>query len=141
MFKCPPTKPTLHLSFSPSHQNHVPRIALLQAPKKFPLHHWSFKRTIFFTKLCGLFGFLCLSHRENRKATTFLPLNLFLHLLPFIWPWTMIQVESEVPCFFNPMLFSATLSKVSLSLIHARFFVCEERTKMAEDNLRKNENP
>ena len=69
VFKCPPTKPTLHLSFSPSHQNHVPRIALLQAPKKSHLHHWSFKRTIFFTELCGLFGFLCLGQSLLTEKT------------------------------------------------------------------------
>ena len=64
-------KPTLHLSFSLSlsHQNHVPRIALLQAPKKSHLHHWSFKRTIFFTELCGLFGFLCLGQSLLTEKT------------------------------------------------------------------------
>ena len=88
VFKCPPTKPTLHLSFSLSlsHQNHVPRIALLQAPKKSHLHHWSFKRTIFFTELCGLFGFLCLGQsfsqrkQESENLLTPSPLLSFLGL-------------------------------------------------------------
>lgn len=55
----------LSLSLSP---NYVPRIALLQAPKKSHLHHWSFKRTIFFTELCGLFGFLCLGQSFTEKT-------------------------------------------------------------------------
>jgi len=83
-----PNPPYISLSISLflSHHNYVPRIALLQAPKKSHLHHWSFKRTIFFTELCGLFGFLCLGQsflqrkQESENLLTPSPLLSFLGL-------------------------------------------------------------
>lgn len=70
------TSPSFSFSLSLS-SNYVPRIALLQAPKKSHLHHWSFKRTIFFTELCGLFGVLCLGQSFTEKTGKREPSYLF----------------------------------------------------------------
>lgn len=54
----------LSLSLSP---NYVPRIALLQAPKKSHLHHWSFKRQYFSPSYVGFLGFFVLVRVSQRK--------------------------------------------------------------------------
>ena len=121
VFKCPPTKPTLH--FSLSHQNYVPRIALLQAPKKSHLHHWSFKRTIFFTELCGLFGFLCLGQsfsqrkQESENLLTPSPLLSFLGLsFPISFFLSRFVPSSLTPHPTPPTFFFLSFSPFPFSL-------------------------
>ncbi|XLR09160.1 hypothetical protein S83_037098 [Arachis hypogaea] len=62
------------LSFSLTHStlslssNYVPRIALLQDPKKIPSSSLVFQKiNFFFTELCGLFGVLCLGQRFSQR--------------------------------------------------------------------------
>lgn len=100
--------------------NYVPRIALLQAPKKSHLHHWSFKRTIFFTELCGLFGFLCLgqsfSQRKQESENLLTPSSL-LSFLCLLFSYFFLSRFVPSPSHPTHLLLSLSFSlSVSLSL-------------------------
>lgn len=105
-----PNPPYISLSISLflSHLNYVPRIALLQVPKKSHLHHWSFKRTIFFTELCGLFGFLCLgqsfSQRKQESENLLTPSPL-LSFLGLSFPISFTHVLFHHPAPHPPTFF------------------------------------
>ena len=67
-------------SLSLSHRTCSPKYPSAR-PQKIPSSSLSFKRTIFFTELCGLFGFLCLGQSFTEKTGKREPSYLFLSLL------------------------------------------------------------
>ena len=83
VFKCPPTKPTIHLS--PFHSFSLittmfPELPFCKPPKN-PIFITALSKQQYFSpSYVGFLGFFVsvrVSHRENRKARTFLPLPLF----------------------------------------------------------------